>query len=666
MIARFKLWWQQKTGQLDFPWEQDARFWVVSLVLHLILLFALSNALFHFQEDQRVSLIAPQSEALVLPDQSIAIQFDEMKFEETGEVSTDDEAMAQVEPQLVDESKDTPVEVSTPVLVDAEALIETALEEAGSESLTRLPMKGTVGVAATGAAGAIDRITQEILLSLDERKTTVVWLFDQSASLISQRAEIRSRIDKIYRELQNLSANGEESFTKHGDQPLLSSIFAFGNNFTRMVEPTDETDKLLKAIDRIERDDTGMEYVFSAVVQTVNLYKSLRRINRLTNDRERNVMIIIVSDEAGDDIVRLDEAVNLCTTWQIPVYVVGVPAPFGREETLVRWVDPDPRFNQDPQWASVSQGPETVMSELVKLDFTNGEFEDLEAIDSGFGPFGLTRLAYDTGGIYFAVHPNRKVGEAVSRGETEDYSAFFRHFFSPEVMRKYKPDYVSHSTYIQQLSNNRCRMSLVQAAKLSRVGTFESPLRRFPRFDEGQFVNAVSLAQRGAAILEPKLNNLFEVLRAGEKAREDEVSPRWQAGFDLAYGRVLANKVRVETYNGMLAMVKTKLAFKNPKNNTWNLEPAESIQTGSQSAAMAERARMYLNRVVKEHPDTPWAMLAQRELQTPLGWEWRESFTPPPAPPRQMNNNNNNAGMAPNPQPQQNAMPKPKRPPPKL
>src|SRR5262249_34943110 len=43
-------------------------------------------------------------------------------------------------------------------------------------------VRGAAGVGATAATGAIDRITQEILASLEVRKTLVVWLFDQSGS----------------------------------------------------------------------------------------------------------------------------------------------------------------------------------------------------------------------------------------------------------------------------------------------------------------------------------------------------------------------------------------------------------------------------------------------------------------------------------------------------
>ena len=76
---------------------------------------------------------------------------------------------------------------------------------------------------------------------------------------------------------------------------------------------------------------------------------------------------------------------------------------------------------------------------------------------------------------------------------------------------------------------------------------------------------------------------------------------------------------------------------------------------------------MYLNRVVKEHPGTPWAMLAKNELDHRLGWVWKDSFTdltPKPKAKAAANNNNNAAPkndqkkMLP-PQPQ-------KRPPPKL
>ena len=55
-------------------------------------------------------------------------------------------------------------------------------------------VKGAGSVGTTGAVGAVDRITHEILLSLDERPTLVLWLFDQSGSLKPQREVDRQAV----------------------------------------------------------------------------------------------------------------------------------------------------------------------------------------------------------------------------------------------------------------------------------------------------------------------------------------------------------------------------------------------------------------------------------------------------------------------------------------
>jgi hypothetical protein len=295
-------------------------------------------------------------------------------------------------------------------------------------------------------------------------------------------------------------------------------------------------------------------------------------------------------------------------------------------------------------------------------------------IDSGFGPFHLTRLSYETGGIYFAVHPNRNTKRRVKKWETKSYSASIQHFFDPKIMRRYKPDYVSNQTYLARLKASDSRSALVKAATFTTTGTLESPVLRFEKLNEATFVTAVSAAQQTAAIVEPQINRLYEMLKAGEEARPDEISLRWQAGFDLAIGRAIAAKVRASSYNAMLALIKTKLKFdppkdkKTPQNNTWVLVPADIVETGSQDTKLLQKANNYLNRVIEEHPGTPWALLAQRELETPIGWKWEQDYTAPPQP-REAgpNNNNNNNNAEPRiPQPRMNAVPKTKRPPPKL
>ncbi|HEY2253655.1 MAG TPA: hypothetical protein VGH74_21425 [Planctomycetaceae bacterium] len=256
-----------------------------------------------------------------------------------------------------------------------------------------------------------------------------------------------------------------------------------------------------------------------------------------------------------------------------------------------------------------------------------GTAKDEEQIDSGFGPFGLSRLAYETGGLYFTVHPNRKTGKHIEPWETAEMSTYMSTFFDERIMRNYRPDYIPAKQYYDLLKSNKACASLVEASRLSATTPMENVRLRFPRVDDGQFAKELSNAQRESARLEPKIEALATILRQGERDREKITTPRWQAGFDLAIGRTLAVKVRTEGYNAMLANAKQGLKFKNDKDDTWELKPIQSVTVSSALTKDADDAKKYLNRVLADNQGTPWAMDAQKELKQPLGWEWHELFT---------------------------------------
>jgi len=362
----------------------------------------------------------------------------------------------------------------------------------------------------------------------------------------------------------------------------------------------------------------------------------------------------------------LDRAVVLCRNYAIPVYVVGVPAPFGRRNVDIKWIDPDPRFNQEPQWAQVAQGPETLMPERVKLYFS-GVYHNEEPLDSGFGPFGLTRLAVETGGIYFSVHPNRKLDRPIRKSETAHLSAYIKYFFDPEIMRRYRPDYVSVKEYKRLVRANKAKTALVNAAAKSWVAPMVEPRLDFPKRSEAELAQSLSEAQQQAAkMLAGTLIDVYQELMRGESGRDKIRRLRWQAGFDLAMGRVLAVKVRTEGYNSMLARAKRGMKFRNEKNDTWVLKPSVEQFTGSALEKEALKAQSYLKRVVHEHPQTPWALLASRELDDPMGWEWQETFTNVNPPPRPRPRNNKNRPPRPRDDRRQTIPKKPKRSPPRL
>jgi hypothetical protein len=193
-------------------------------------------------------------------------------------------------------------------------------------------------------------------------------------------------------------------------------------------------------------------------------------------------------------------------------------------------------------------------------------------------------------------------------------------------MRRYQPDYVSIAQYERLVGSGRNRRALVEAARLTWTSPLEDVPLRFPKRDEAELAQQLSLAQRSAALLQPKLDLLVKTLESGAADRAKEDEPRWQAGYDLALGRALAAKVRCEGYNMMLAQAKLGQPFERERSNTWILAPGREFAATALEKEAAEAVAL-LEQVRTEHPGTPWAMLAERELSTPLGWRWDEGFT---------------------------------------
>src|SRR5690606_19712287 len=204
----------------------------------------------------------------------------------------------------------------------------------------------------------------------------------------------------------------------------------------------------------------------------------------------------------------------------------------------IKYVDPDPEYDQTPQWAQVDQGPESLMPEQVRIGFS-GNFQDEPVIDSGFGPYGLTPFAVATGGSGFTGLPDRNEKPDGSRREIDPFAADLRRFFDPNIMSRYRPDYLSPQDYEKRLKASPLRMALVSAA-VQTVPALDRPQMRFVRRSEAQLATELTRAQQDAAKLEPTLVRLAAILEPGLKVRQSETVPRWRAGYDLAMGRVLA------------------------------------------------------------------------------------------------------------------------------
>ena len=465
-----------------------------------------------------------------------------------------------------------------------------------AEVLEPIDLTGTTEQAG-GTNGAVDRITLEIASSLRQRKTIPVWLFDESLSLEARREAITRRFESIYRQLGLM----DDLDTK---EALKSAVIGYGENIHVLVkEPTSDITELTNAVKSITNDESGKENVFAAVDEALKVFTPYKRKMRA------NMMIIIVTDERGDDFQSLESIVKRCSRDGIKVYCIGNASIFGREKGFVRykWEFDSEEFEED---IPVDQGPETAMAEGLQLPFWTNAPGDLTRMSSGYGPYTLSRLTAETGGIFFIAD------DAV--GDTWD----------PQIMRQYTPDYRPQAEYMKQLQNNLAKQALVTAAQQALSEDVPIPQRVFQANNDNILREQITEAQKPLAVLDYFLERTHTLLEAGEKHRDKLDSDRWRASYDLAMGRILAMRVRAFGYNAVLAEMKSNpKKFKKSDSNQWRLEPSESINAGGNVRKMNDKALEYLNRVITEHPGTPWAYLAKVELRDPLGWDWVESYT---------------------------------------
>ena len=651
-LEQARRWWQQYTGEEETPLDGDTPAWAISLLIHVVVLLSLALAV--LQPPPRtapaITIVQTPIEEQVVLEPATEFDIADLPVDDAGAQSDDSTEVAEaVAPTAADVPVAT-VEADENVVSDIQ-LEPLDLAAAAPNLHDTLTVQGAVtGVGTTGASGAIDRLTAEINAMLDQRDTLICWIFDQSVSLAGQRKEIAARLDRVFDEL------GVNHPGKRRDA-LAHIVVAYGKDYHRITpQETHDVSAVVKAIESIDIDDLGVEMTFSAIKKTAEESRTIRR--------GRNLMILVFTDEVGNDEDKADETLAVCRKLRVPVYVVGVPAPFGQRQVRIKFVEPDPDYDQTEQWPVVDQGPETLYPEVVRI--RSGRYDD-DAIDSGFGPFSLSKLCAATNGVYFAVHPNRGATGRVSNADVGQMASSLRYFFDPKVMRAYRPDYLSAGSIQALLEKNAAKRALVEAAKSSEVSPMQSPMTTFVRKDDATLAILFGDAQKTAAQLLTKIDPIERTLAAGLADRPKIEEKRWQAGYDLAMGRLLALKVRTYAYNSMLGQAKAGMKFKNAKNNTWELVPADDLGgVDSNTQKQGKQAKEFLQRVVADHPGTPWALLAAEDLQTPLGYRWEERFTPIQAEGMGNGNNNNNPANPADDKKKMLEKPKPKRDPKKI
>ncbi len=579
-------------------WMRDLPAWIISLVVNLTMLLILHNIVHHNSFEARATTIT-----------SVLDEIREREYRFTDVATTDmvgnEGESTSLTPTMQaatmsgdsrQEFEKDLQELLTPTAVDFDTMADVPLQD---QLASIFENKGQTDNVPGGVEGAMDRVAFEIATSLKERQTLVLWLFDASGSLRDRRDAIAKRFESIYRQLE----------TGGKTEGLYTAIASYGQQTELLTnDPVADVTSLIDAIRQTKVDESGVENVFNAVYQVVDKWKRFRR-----TDGRWNKMVFIVTDERGDDLERLEDVITLCKRYGVRCYTIGNAAIFGRRQGYVDYQEEDGYLHQN---VVVDQGPETAFPERVRLAYWGGGGEDrlLQRVSAGFGPYGLTRLCAETGGAYFITEENRG------------------YKFDMAVMREYTPDYRPVKIIESEIQQQPAKSFLVQAALAAGIDNVPSPQLAFRADNDNILRQQITEAQKPLADFKYHVDKIHSLLEQGEKARESLTEPRWCASYDLAMGRIRATLVRGYGYNVMLANMKSSpQPFTNPQSNLWRLEASEQIETGPSVRKYAEQAETYLKRVIDEHPGTPWAALAERELRQPLGWQWNEGFLDIPA-----------------------------------
>lgn len=501
----------------------------------------------------------------------------------------------------------------------------------------------------------------------------ILWVMDASISLVDERKQLAPVVKTFYDELKLAKKPGAFPWPT-------TAVFAFGQGVMPLGvnKGIPKPEEIANTIINVPIDESGVENVMTAV--------SLAVANVPFKNPNTRIEVVVWSDESGDDSNALENVILLCRRRNARVHVVGPLSVLGMRKGLQQFTLPIP-FNQ-PILLPVDRGPDSAFPERAALpywyestdiDWGNGPIIPANLGPNNFGgphrqrllapsgPYGLTRLALATGGTFTAINRPGDIA-AATREELFDYM----------------PDYRSALEIAYDIDQYPLRRAVIEAAALTGTAEYWPPRMNYPSSTSlvfpyrtvGRYLTPQRFAQRLPDDLEVSVKRLRHAQRVIEQAIQimmlrfdypksasnqsssessseeadivmhevslDQVtpseyhreqSPRWKAWYDLNLGRLLAHSVRIHEFIlncEMLASPQSRTMMLNQGFNQLKMVSSQDMKGGPVSVTRVKTAVQLLERVVREHPDTPWGDLATWELEHPVGVEPVLSVRPPP------------------------------------
>lgn len=281
-------------GVWDFLYDMPA--WGISLLVHVGILIALMSITWVIETQVETEITANLEPEEVHKEEYVIDTEVTENIGSKSDLNIAGPSMAAAQNSGFDNHREQTERISSVVVDPRIQTVETLPTPNEADMMQPIDLTGTTEHAG-GTDGAIDRITKEIAASLRQRKTLVVWLMDESSSMETRREDVAKRFEGIYQQLGTLDVGAEEA--------LSTGIVGYGKDVHFLVkEPTSNLDELVTAVGAIQNDTSGDENVFNAIQATLKTFLPAKRKLRA------NMMLILVTDERGDDYALLEDVVR--------------------------------------------------------------------------------------------------------------------------------------------------------------------------------------------------------------------------------------------------------------------------------------------------------------------------------------------------------------------
>ncbi|MCR9198348.1 MAG: VWA domain-containing protein [Planctomycetaceae bacterium] len=316
--------------------------------------------------------------------------------------------------------------------------------------------RGTTRVEeAESAVGIASTLEGDLLSIAEDGDAIVVWLLDQS---LSMQQDIKVLAQGLLNTLEQIEADG--------DSRMQHAVVAFGDDVTLLLKPTVKGRLVANTIYKLPADPSGVERTFESVEWCIN------RLFPRRAGKERQKLLVLWTDESGDDYLRLENTIAMCVRANVRVDIIGPSAVLGAETGYTAYRHP---ANDQTYYLPVNRGPDSAFPQKLSLGYWyrgvprthdesfRGPFQgtsprwhggsNLQSMLSGFSPYALTRLSRETGGRYLMYD---RPGDRAP--------------FSLEEIKDYQPDYYSALEIQQRLQRQPLRQIVLASSGVTWSG----------------------------------------------------------------------------------------------------------------------------------------------------------------------------------------------------